>query len=114
MYYRPSIDDLQYTYPLDFCPIYNIENQEIVHIDIPKTRRPLNTAPPTNYDAETVKTEVGLRDDLKPINISQPQGVSFQMDGRKIDWQKVRPLLIDRVDQALTLLLVLVEYAHRV
>lgn len=88
MYYRPHVDDLQYTYPLDFCPIYNIETQEIVHIDIPETRRPLNTAPPTNYDAETIKAEVGLRDDLKPINTSQPEGVSFRMDGRTIEWQK--------------------------
>ena len=88
MYYRPNIDDLQYTYPLDFCPIYNIETQEIVHIDIPEVRRPLNTAPPTNYDAETMKAEVGLRNDLKPIYTSQPEGVSFRMDGRTIDWQK--------------------------
>lgn len=88
MYYRPHVDDLQYTYPLDFCPIYNIETQEIVHIDIPEVRRPLNTAPPTNYDAESIQAETGLRDDLKPINTSQPEGVSFKMDGRTIDWQK--------------------------
>lgn len=88
MYYRPNVDDLQYTYPLDFCPIYNIETQEIVHIDIPEARRPLNTAPPTNYDAESMRAETGLRDDLKPINTSQPEGVSFKMDGRTIDWQK--------------------------
>lgn len=59
-----------------------------MHIDIPEVRRPLNTAQPTNYDAESVKAETGLRDDLKPINISQPEGVSFRMDGRTIDWQK--------------------------
>jgi primary-amine oxidase len=44
MYYRPHPDDSQYTYPLDFCPIYNADTQEIVHIDVPKVRRPLNTA----------------------------------------------------------------------
>ena len=105
MYYRPSVDDLQYTYPLDFCPIYNIETQQIVHIDIPEVRRPLNTAPPTNYDAESVKAEVGLRDDLKPINISQPQGVSFHMDGRTVDWQKVQPSRgIDRLSRTDNLL----------
>jgi primary-amine oxidase len=88
MYYRPNIDDLQYTYPLDFCPIYNIETQEIVHIDVPEKRRPLNTAPPTNYDAESIQRSIGLRDDLKPIHVTQPEGVSFKMDGRTIDWQK--------------------------
>lgn len=88
MYYRPSIDDLQYTYPLDFCPIFNIETQEIIHIDIPEKRRPLNKAPPTNFDHESIQREVGLRDDLKPIHITQPEGVSFKLDGRTIDWQK--------------------------
>ena len=88
MYYRPNVDDLQYTYPLDFCPIYNIETQEIVHIDIPEKRRPVNTAPPTNFDAESIQKEIGFRDDLKPIHVTQPQGVSFKLDGRTIDWQK--------------------------
>jgi len=87
MYYRPSIDDLQYTYPLDFCPIYSMDTQEIIHIDIPKVRRPLNTAPPTNYDAEFIKDKVGLRDDLKPIHTTQPEGVSFKMEGRSLTWQ---------------------------
>ncbi|KAK1091443.1 peroxisomal copper amine oxidase [Friedmanniomyces endolithicus] len=36
MYYRPHVDDCQYTYPLDFCPIFNADTQEIVHIDVPK------------------------------------------------------------------------------
>jgi primary-amine oxidase len=88
MYYRPSVDDLQYTYPLDFCPIYNLETQQIVHIDIPKIRRQVNPAPPTNYDAESIQSTIGLQDDLKPINISQPNGVSFELQGRTIKWQK--------------------------
>jgi primary-amine oxidase len=87
MYYRPHIDDSQYTYPLDFCPIYDSDSQSIVHIDVPKVRRPLNTAPPINYHAEAIKTEGGFRTDLKPINITQPEGVSFKLDGRNITWQ---------------------------
>ncbi|KAK5141094.1 peroxisomal copper amine oxidase [Rachicladosporium monterosium] len=38
MYYRPHVDDCQYTYPLDFCPIFNADTQEIVHIDVPKRK----------------------------------------------------------------------------
>ncbi|KAK5166117.1 peroxisomal copper amine oxidase [Saxophila tyrrhenica] len=87
MYYRPHPDDSQYTYPLDFCPIYNADTQQIVHIDVPKTRRPLNTAPPINYHAEAIKKEGGVRDDLKPLNITQPEGVSFKLDGRTLKWQ---------------------------
>ncbi|KAF2142929.1 uncharacterized protein K452DRAFT_317821 [Aplosporella prunicola CBS 121167] len=88
MYYRPHVDDNQYTYPLDFCPIFNADKQEIIHIDIPKVRRPLNKAPPNNYHATSIEAEGGFRQDLKPINITQPEGVSFKMDGRIIDWQK--------------------------
>lgn len=87
MYYRPHPDDSQYTYPLDFCPIFNADTQEIIHIDIPKVRRQLNTAPPINFHAEAVKADIGLKTDLKPIEITQPEGVSFTMEGRTIKWQ---------------------------
>jgi len=87
MYYRPHPDDSQYTYPLDFCPIFNADTQEIVHIDIPKVRRPLNTAPPINYHAEAIKANGGFRKDIKPIHITQPEGVSFSIDNRILKWQ---------------------------
>jgi Cu2+-containing amine oxidase len=60
----------------------------IIHIDVPEKRRPLNTAPPTNFDHESIQREIGFRDDLKPIHVTQPEGVSFKLDGRTIDWQK--------------------------
>ncbi|KAF2198063.1 hypothetical protein GQ43DRAFT_379555 [Delitschia confertaspora ATCC 74209] len=90
MYFRPHPDDSQYTYPLDFCPIYNADTQEIIHIDIPPVRRPLNSAKPNNYHAAAIEAEGGYRTDLKPINITQPEGVSFTMDGRIINWQNWR------------------------
>lgn len=86
MYYRPHIDDSQYTYPLDFCPIYNADIQEIVHIDVPQQRRPLNPAKPINYHADAIKAEGGYRTDLKPLEISQPEGVSFRLEGRTLKW----------------------------
>lgn len=88
MYYRPHVDDCQYTYPLDFCPIYDADKQAIVAIDIPEVRRPLNKAAPINYHAAAVKKKAGgFRTTLKPINITQPEGVSFEMKGREIEWQ---------------------------
>ncbi|KAI1416385.1 copper amine oxidase [Hypoxylon sp. FL1857] len=87
MYYRPNIDDCQYQYPLDFCPIYDAEKQEIIAIDIPKVRRPLSKAPPINYHPAAIEKAGGYRNDLKPINITQPEGVSFKMKGREIEWQ---------------------------
>lgn len=87
MYYRPHVDDSQYTYPLDFTPIFNCDTREIIHIDIPPVRRPVNQAPPNNYHPAAIEAEGGYRKDLKPINITQPEGVSFKVDGRIIEWQ---------------------------
>jgi len=86
MYYRPHVDDNQYAYPLDFCPIFNADTHEIIHIDVPKVRRPLSKAPPSNYHAAAIQAEGGYRTDLKPIQISQPEGVSFRVEGRELSW----------------------------
>ena len=87
MYYRPHIDDSQYTYPLDFCPIFDADKQEIIYIDVPKVRRPINKAPANNYHAASIEAMGGYRNDLKPLNITQPEGVSFKVKGRTIEWQ---------------------------
>ncbi|PGH20381.1 hypothetical protein AJ80_03649 [Polytolypa hystricis UAMH7299] len=87
MYYRPNIDDSQYTYPLDFCPIFNAETKEFIHIDVPPVRRPVSKAPPSNYHVSAIEKEGGYRDTIKPIHITQPEGVSFKVDGHTIDWQ---------------------------
>lgn len=89
MYYRPHIDDCQYTFPLDFCPIYNAETKKIIHIDVPPIRRPINKAPPNNYHPEAIQKDLGgYRTDIKPINITQPEGVSFAVKGRIVEWQR--------------------------
>ncbi|KAF7516775.1 hypothetical protein G7054_g14024 [Neopestalotiopsis clavispora] len=87
MYYRPNVDDCQYQYPLDFCPIYDADKQSIIAIDIPEIRRPLSKTAAINYHPAAVEKAGGYRQDLKPINITQPEGVSFKMNGREIEWQ---------------------------
>lgn len=84
MYYRPHVDHNQYSYPLDFCPIFNADTHEIVHIDVPEERRPLNTAEPTDYAANGMNS--AYRDDLKPLHITQPEGVSFKLNGHELSW----------------------------
>ena len=87
MYYRPHIDDSQYSFPLDFTPIFNCDSQEIIHIDVPPVRRPVNQAPPNNYHPAAIENEGGYRQNAKPINITQPEGVNFKVDGRIVDWE---------------------------
>lgn len=87
MYYRPHMDDSQYSFPLDFCPIFDAEKQKIIHIDIPDIRRPVNKAAPNNYHPASIEKEGGYRKDITPINITQPSGVSFKVSGRELNWQ---------------------------
>ncbi|EFE36498.1 peroxisomal copper amine oxidase, putative [Trichophyton benhamiae CBS 112371] len=87
MYYRPEIDDCQYAYPLDFCPIFNPNTMKFIHIDVPAIRRHVSKAPPPNYHPKAIEKEGGYRKDLKPIHITQPDGVSFKVEGRHIEWQ---------------------------
>jgi primary-amine oxidase len=86
MYYRPDVDNNQYQYPLDFCPIYDAAQNKIIDIDIPKVRRPVSKAKPFDYHHLAIEKEGGYRKDLKPINIEQPEGVSFKIEGREVEW----------------------------
>jgi primary-amine oxidase len=47
----------------------------------------LSKAAPSNFHAAAIQAEGGFRADTKPIHISQPEGVSFKVDGRQLSWQ---------------------------
>ncbi|VTT68515.1 unnamed protein product [Fusarium fujikuroi] len=87
MYFRPDIDNCQYQYPLDFHPIYDPRKKEVIAIDIPRVRRPLQRNKAVDYHHLYIQKEGGYRKDLKPIYISQPEGVSFNVNGRELEWQ---------------------------
>ncbi|KAH7244475.1 copper amine oxidase [Fusarium redolens] len=90
MYYRPDPDTFQYQYPLDFCPIYDGAKKAIIHIDIPSVRRPLSKQKAIDYIPRYINENGGYRKDIKPINITQPEGVSFTMNGRVLSWQNFK------------------------
>lgn len=87
LYYRPHIDDSQYTYPLDFFPIFDVIKGQVIDFEIPSTRTPVSTAKPNNYHTPEIERDGGYRTNLKPINITQPDGVSFTVENRVIKWQ---------------------------
>ncbi|RDA94712.1 hypothetical protein CP533_6774 [Ophiocordyceps camponoti-saundersi (nom. inval.)] len=86
MYFRPNVDDCQYQYPLDFCPIYDAGQRRIIHIDVPQKRRPLRRTAAIGYHQAAIEARGGHRKDLRPIEISQPEGVSFRLEGRELTW----------------------------
>lgn len=91
MYYRSNEDDSHYSHALDFCPIIDSNERKVIFIDIPKVRRPLSKHKHSNFHAEAVKEKYGgYRTDGKPINITQPEGVSFKMDNNVIEWSNYK------------------------
>jgi len=93
MYYRPNLDDNQYSLPFDFCPIVDTENGKVISIDIPKVRRPIPKSKISQYLPNFIAEEYGgLRKDLKPLEVVQPEGVSFKLRGRELEWQNFKVL----------------------
>ena len=86
-YYRNSPLDNQYAHPLDFSVVADTEAEEVLSVDIrtvngERTHIPFEEA---NFLPEFI-SDGYLHDHLKPINITQPQGVSYRMRGNELSW----------------------------
>jgi primary-amine oxidase len=84
-YARP-IEGLITEFDLDQMKVLAIEDHGVV--PLPPTAG--NYTPETILDPKNVPHFDGLRADLKPVSITQPEGVSFQVDGHEVAWQKWR------------------------
>lgn len=85
-YYAHHVDGLVITVDLDYFTV-EVEDHALLPI-APKSG---------NYDPEGIKSPDnvpyfpdGVRKDLKPFVVTQPEGPSFQIDGYQITWQKWR------------------------
>lgn len=87
VYYRNSHGDNQYAHPLDFSVVVDTEKEEVLSVDIrhvngERTKVPLVEH---NYMPAFIGNDY-QPGRLKPIDITQPQGVSFRMSGNEIFW----------------------------
>lgn len=85
-----------YATPLPISPVFDYLTKELIRIDhIPqgaddkvgeliKWKRRAGC----EYAADLTKDTFPLRTDLKPYIVSQPEGASFTVKGRKVEWQK--------------------------
>ncbi|RSH94905.1 hypothetical protein EHS25_004711 [Saitozyma podzolica] len=95
-------DTCHYAAPLPLVPVIDAEDFTLVEIEYTpilgsgdKTlldlgeRFPWEKYTPNEYDAG-IRQAAGLstRGDLKPYRVVQPEGASFQLEGRVIRWQK--------------------------
>lgn len=85
-WYRSSPDDNGYAHPIEgLCAVIDLDRAEVLRIDdygvaeIPMADR--------NYAA---KFRSEFRDDIKPLEITQPAGPSFTVEGNEVRWQKWR------------------------
>lgn len=86
-YYRNSDFDNQYAHPLDFSVVADTEREEVLSVDIRYVNGERTAVPLTehNYLPEFIGDKY-QHDRLKPIDITQPQGVSFQVRGNELSW----------------------------
>ncbi|BFZ53219.1 Cytochrome c oxidase subunit 1 [Savitreella phatthalungensis] len=87
-----------YSLPLDFSPVFDARTKMLVRIDRVATgsdhttvqeSQPWQVREPVEYAADLLPPGLmSKRPVLKPLHISQPDGVSFQLDGHHLQWQK--------------------------
>lgn len=79
-------DDNGYAHPIENLVVYvDMNNKKVAKVEdhgvVPVPMEP------GNYTPEAVGE---MRTDLKPVEITQPEGVSFEVDGHEVRWQKWR------------------------
>ncbi|KAI1618033.1 copper amine oxidase [Exophiala viscosa] len=84
-----------YSIPAPFAPVFDAHTLELLWIDrlplgvgaeIDETQ-PWEPVAPVEYSASILGGEY-FRKDLKPLLVEQPNGPSFQVQGRNVSWQK--------------------------
>lgn len=97
MYWRSDEDDSHYSHPLDFCPIVDMDQGKVIFIDVPSRRRKVSKHKHSSFHPKhvaekygTSENPSGFRQDAKPYNVTQPEGVSFKMDGNVMEWSNFK------------------------
>jgi primary-amine oxidase len=84
-YARP-VEGLIVTVDMDSMTVTDVTDTGVV----PIPAHPGNYAPEFMFDPENRPAFSALREDVKPISITQPEGPSFSVDGWSVSWQKWR------------------------
>lgn len=90
--YGDDLQDNEYAHPIDILPIVDLNTRQVFRID------GLNVPPPAipslsvNYHRELLHTNSYLQtvwreDTVKALNVLQPDGPSFTVDGNAVAWQ---------------------------
>lgn len=93
LYARDDPEDNQYAHPIDILPVVDLNAGKVVQIDGLDRPAPKIPSASVNYHRAKLKSNTYLqqawRADLPAaLNISQPDGPSFSVDGSSVTWQK--------------------------
>lgn len=91
-----EVDSNHYALPLSVSPVVSTETKEVVRIDILPTGKDDTITGPKPWQPRSANEYLPeyqeLRTDLKPLNVVQPEGASFnvteQGTSNVIEWQK--------------------------
>lgn len=85
-----------YSLPTPFAPIFDAQTLELVAFEklplgegpeVDTETQPWSPVEAVEYSA-SIMGEDSLRKDVKPLQVTQPDGPSFNITGRQVDWQK--------------------------
>ncbi|KAJ3300084.1 hypothetical protein HK104_004806 [Borealophlyctis nickersoniae] len=79
-------EDNHYARPLGFVPVVDIINRTIIKIDKQRGSPLHPPTAPQNYGTPFMAGK--YRDAPKPLEIVQPEGPSFVVNGNEVEWQK--------------------------
>lgn len=81
--------DNAYAHPISFVPVVDLNLGTVVRVDEQYNEtKPPPKVPLVNINYHKDLCEIPIRTDLKPLNVSQPDGSSFIVHGNEIEWQK--------------------------
>jgi primary-amine oxidase len=88
-----DLEDNHYAHPIDILPVVDLNTKTVVRID-GLDRQPPPEIPQlsVNYHRNLVKTNSYLQNEwranaLKALDVTQPDGPSFAVDGNFVEWQ---------------------------
>lgn len=86
-YYRASEFDNQYAHPLDFSVVLDTDKEEVLAVDVRLVNGERTPVPMAEHNYLPAFIGNGyVHDSLKPIDITQPEGPSFRMEGNELHW----------------------------
>ncbi|CAN0232551.1 unnamed protein product, partial [Ectocarpus sp. 4 AP-2014] len=92
LYMRDDADDNHYAHPLDMLPVVDLNAQQVVHVD-KQVAAPKVPKDSVNYHRDKVASNTYLptqfrSDPPRPLEITQPDGPSFSVNGSLVSWQR--------------------------